>query len=447
MSDIARRGVLQGAAALTALGGGAFAAETRRPYRVGLIGAGWFGKLDLFALMQVAPVEVVALCDVDSAMLAQARDKVMQRTDSLTRPRRRPAIYRDFREMLGAHPLDIVIVATPDHWHALPTIAALNAGAHVYMEKPITVDVREGEAVLAAARAKNRVVQVATQRRTSPFTKEAQRRVLEAGLLGKVGHVEVYCYYHQRPPRFPPPSAPPANLDWDFYCGPAPRVDYIPGMHPRDWRAFEVFGNGYMGDVGIHMIDLSRYLLNLGWPKSVASTGGILVDTQSAATVPDTQNATFMFDDVMMTWTNRQWGDPPDAGEQWGTTLHGEHGALLMYNAGYEFRPHEGARFGARLASELDEYPLDAQMQDWEQPLAAITRHHLRDFLAAIESGGRPTADIEEGHKSTACCILANTALKLGRTLHWDGHAVIGDDEADRVLARPYRAPWAHPAA
>ncbi|MES1200611.1 MAG: Gfo/Idh/MocA family oxidoreductase [Pseudomonadota bacterium] len=449
MTGIARRGVVQGAAALGALSAlkqsAAWAADAARPYRVGVIGSGWFGKLDLFALMQIAPVQVVALCDLDSHMLSEAADKVMARPDSLVRPRRPPALYHDFREMLASDQLDIVIVATPDHWHALPALAAINAGAHVYLEKPITVDVREGEALVAAARAKNRVVQVGTQRRTSPFTLEARHRVLDAGLLGKVSHVETYCYFHQRPPQFPPPTSPPETLDWDFYCGPAPRIDYIPGMHPRDWRSFEGFGNGYMGDVGVHMIDLSRFLLRLGAPKRIFCEGGILVDTKSAATVPDTQMATWEFDDCVMTWTNRQWGRPPD-GEQWGTSLHGERGTLKLFNAGYQFLPLEGEGFGMQLPLELEQFPNDrVTMQDWEWPLAAITRYHMRDFLNAIAHRTLPAADIEEGHISTSCCVLANTAMKLGRSLNWDGHHVIGDDEADRALARPYRAPWVHP--
>ena len=448
MGDLPRRGVLQGAAAVAALSSSAFAAETPRPYRVGVIGVGWFGKLDLFSMMQIAPIEVVALADVDRNMVAEAADKVMQRTDSVRRPTHRPATYHDYRDMLARHHFDIVIVATPDHWHALPTIAAINAGAHVYMEKPVTVDMREGEAVIAAARAKNRVVQVATQRRTSPFVQDAKTRVIDPGLLGKVGHVEVFCYYHQRPAHFSPPSQPPENLDWDFYCGPAPLIPFRREMHIRDWRAFFEFGNGYMGDVGVHMIDTARYLLALDWPKRVSSDGGIFIDKLSASNVPDVQSATLEFDDLVMTWTNRQWGSMPDDDEQWGVALYGEKGQLRIYNKGYQFIPLQGERIASRLPDETDRYPLDATWWlNWEQPLAALTRHHMRDFLDAVDAGRRPTADIEEGHKSTACCILANTAMKLGRTLNWDGQHVVGDAEADAALARAYRAPWTHPSA
>ncbi|MEJ0060106.1 MAG: Gfo/Idh/MocA family oxidoreductase [Terricaulis sp.] len=444
MTTLPRRTILQGAAAAAAFGGQAFA-QPRRPYRVGLIGSGWFGKLDLFALMQVAPVEVVALCDVDQRMLEEARDLTRARTDSVTPQRRRPAIHHDYREMLREHEFDIVIIGTPDHWHALQSIAAIEAGAHVYLEKPISVDVREGEAILAAARARNRVVQAGTQRRTAPPFLEARERFVRTGLLGDVGHIEVFCYFHQRPAQFSAPSAPPPNLDWDFYCGPAPAIPFIREMHPRDWRAFEGFGNGYLGDVGVHFIDSARWILGLGAPKRVTSSGGIFVDTQSASTVPDTQMATFEFDDITMTWTNRHWGRAPDPSRDWGAAIHGDKGTLRLYNAGYEFIPVEGPTVASELASELDQFPADQAMLDWERPLAAITRYHMRDFITAIEAGTRPAADIEEAHISTSTCVLANTALKLGRTLNWDGHHVVGDPEADAMMARAYRAPWVHP--
>jgi predicted dehydrogenase len=442
-----RRAVLSGAAAAGALGlaGAASAAAPDRPYRVGVVGAGWFGKLDLHALMAVAPVEVVALCDVDSSMLREAREKAFHRTDTVTRQRRRPAIYHDFRDMLARHQVDIVIVATPDHWHTLPAIAAMNKGAHVYLEKPISVDVIEGRAMLAAARANNVVVQNGTQRRTSSFLLEARDRVVKSGLIGKIGAIEVFCYYHQRPAMFPPNTNPPPNLDWDFYCGPAPLVAYNPAMHPRDWRAFEAFGNGYMGDVGVHFVDAARWLAGLAWPKRISSTGGVFVDKQSIATVPDTQSATFEYDDLLMTWTNRQWGRADDPQQGWGAYLHGENGTLRIYNQAYEYLPNEGPRLAAQLADETAQYPQDLEMLDWERPLIALTRTHMRDFITAIQTNGRPAADIEDGYISTSTCILANLSMKLGRPFTWDGEHIVGDDEANAHLARPYRAPWVHP--
>src|SRR6516162_1513846 len=165
-----------------------------KPLRVALIGSGWYGKVDILRLIQVAPVEVVSLCDVDSKMLSDAADIIASRQKSKKRPR----MYRDYREMLREKDLDIVEVATPDHWHALPTIAAIQSGADVYCQKPISVDVVEGQAMLAAARKYNRVVQIGTQRRSTPHLVEARDQIVREGKLGKIGLVEICCYYHMR---------------------------------------------------------------------------------------------------------------------------------------------------------------------------------------------------------------------------------------------------------
>src|SRR6266446_8780902 len=180
--------------------------------RVGLIGCGWYGKADLFRLIQVAPVEVVSLCDVDKRMLADAADMVAARQLSKKQPR----TYGDYRAMLHEKDLDVVLIATPDHWHALAMIAAAEAGADIYVQKPISVDVLEGQDMLAAARRHKRVVQVGTQRRSTPHLIEARDTILREGKLGKIGLVEIYCYYHMRARENPPDTAPPEYLDYEM---------------------------------------------------------------------------------------------------------------------------------------------------------------------------------------------------------------------------------------
>lgn len=438
-----RRSALKAIIAAAAVGA---SAEARAGgLRVGVIGAGWFGKLNLNALMQVAPVEHVAFADVDSEMLAEAGQLALARPEArLAGP---PALYRDYREMLSASRFDIVIVATPDHWHTLPAIAAMERGAHVYLEKPVSVDVGEAFALAAAARRTGAVVQVGTQRRTAPFAIEARDRVVRAGLLGRVGLVDVFGYYHQRPAQFPPSSPPPSHLDWEFYCGPAPLIEYNAGIHPRQWRAFDGFGNGYMGDIGVHFVDLCRWLLGLGWPRSISSAGGALVHRDSAATVPDTQAASFAYDDLIMTWTNRHWGRAPDPA--WGAAIQGENGTLLMHSVGYSYEPRDSATggFSASLHLERGRHAGDDVSEERDRHLMVLTRHNMRDFLAAIAEERAPASSIEEGAISTATCALANISMKLGRTLHWDGSArrVIGDEAANAMLERAYRAPWLRP--
>ena len=414
------------------------------PLRVGLIGTGWYGKADLFRLIQVAPVEVVSLCDVDSAMLADAAEQVAGRQVSKKTPR----TYADYRRMLAEKDLDLVLIATPDHWHALPFLEAVKAGADVYVQKPVSVDVIEGQAMLAAARKYGRVVQVGTQRRSTPHLMEAREQIVKTGRLGKVGLVEVYCYYHMRATENPPDTAPPASLDWEFYTGPAPMRPYNKLVHPRGWRAFMEYGNGIMGDMCIHMLDMVRWMMDLGMPTRVSSTGGIFVDKASKANITDSQTATFEFPDLRVVWTHRSWGDAPDPKYPWGATLYGDKGTLKASVMSYDFVPQGGGEGVHKdVTYEFEQYPIDKTEKDLERHVAPAIRGHMKDLLLNMKTRGRPVADIEEGYKSTTACILANLSMKLGRTLEWD-HAqglVVGDEEANRLLRRPYRSPWVHP--
>jgi predicted dehydrogenase len=444
-----RRFLMAGSAAglaFSTAGGRASTFEGQEAKRVGLIGSGWYGKCDLLRLIQVAPVEVVSLCDVDQKMLTAAAELVATRQAS----RKLPRTYSDYREMLKEKDLEIVLIATPDHWHALPMIAAVEAGVDVYVQKPISVDVTEGQAMLAAARKHNRVVQVGTQRRSTPHLIEARDQIVRAGKLGKIGLVEVYCYYHMRDSSNPPDTIPPENLDYEMWTGPAPMRPYNSLVHPRRWRAFKEYGNGIMGDMCIHMLDMVRWMMDLGWPKRISSTGGILVNKSGKANIPDTQTATFDFGDVTVVWQHRTWGESPDPKYPWGATLYGDKGSLKASVMGYDFVPQGGGTpIHREVAYELEQFPEDKTEKDLEKHCAPAIRGHMKDFLAAIASRGRPVADIEEGYISTSSCILANLALDLGRSLTWDPAAgrVVGDDEANRLLTRPYRSPWTHPSA
>jgi predicted dehydrogenase len=413
--------------------------------RVGLIGTGWYGKCDLFRLIQVAPVEVVSLCDVDSRMLADAAQQVAARQVSKKTPR----TYTDYRKMLAARDLEIAIVVTPDHWHALPTIEALKSGADVYVQKPISVDIVEGQAMLAAARKYKRVVQVGMQRRSTPHLVRARDRVIREGRLGTIGLVEIYCYYHMRARENPPDTTPPDFLDYEMWTGPAPMRPYNTLVHPRRWRAFMEYGNGIVGDMCVHMLDMVRWMLDLGMPTRVTSSGGILVDKSSKANISDTQTATFEFPGLQVVWTHRTYGDPPDPKYPWGATFYGDKGTLKASVMSYDFVPtaKDGQPIHEDVTYELDQFPEDRTEKDLERHVAPAIRAHMTDFLSCMSSRGTPVADIEQGYISTTACILANLSMRLGRSLAWD-HArgvVVSDDEANRLLRRPYRGPWIHP--
>ncbi len=438
------RGATAGAALSTALGGFVPLYAQTKVRRVGLIGSGWYGKSALFRLLQIEPVEVVALCDVDKRMVAEAAEMVAARQKS----KKTPQTFGDYREMLKQEQLDIVHVATPDHWHALAMIAAVKAGADIFVEKPISVDVVEGQAMLAAARKYQRVVQVDMERRSTPHLIEAIERVIKPGKLGKVAHAEICCYYHMRAGSNPPDTKPPEHFDYEMWTGPAPMRPYCSLTHPRSWRAFMEYGNGIVGDMCVHMFDMVRWMLDLGWPKSISSSGGILVNKNSKANITDTQVATFDFGDIPVVWTHRTWGTAPDPQYPWAAFIYGDKGTLKADVHHWEFIPDgKGEKLEGKALYEYEKYPEDRTEKDLERHVASALRGHWRNLLDMIDTRGRPVSDIEQGYISAASCIMANLSCKLGRTLVWDPEKgrVVGDEEANRLLARPYRSPWVHP--
>jgi len=446
--NINRRRFLQGATASLALSTfgarGMDIIHPQKTLKVGLIGTGWYGKSDLFRLIQVAPVEVVALCDVDKNQLSEATKLVSQRQKSKKTPR----TYGDYRKMLSENEMDIVLIGTPDHWHALQTIDAIKSGAHVYVQKPISVDVLEGEAMVAAARKYNKVVQVGTQRRSTPHLMEAKKNIVDAGLLGKISHVEMCCYYPKSNSGKPVVQPVPDFLDYEMWTGPAPLRPYVGLPHTRWWRGFMEYGNGTVGDMCIHMLDAVRWMLKLGWPKRISSTGGTYVQKGWDLNIADTQMAAFEYDELTCVWQHRSWGTPSDPEYPWSFKLFGDKGTLAASTMKYDFTPvGDGKKIHQDVVFEKEKYPEDLTEARIEMNAAPATRLHMLDLLAAIDKGSKPIADIEEGHISTASCILANLSMKTGRPLIYDPakRELVNDKEGNALLQRPYRQPWLHP--
>jgi predicted dehydrogenase len=447
--NISRRRFLQTASAalaFSALGADALDIVNSKPRRVGLIGAGWYGKSDLWRLVQVAPVEIVSICDVDKQMLAGAVEIASQRQKSKKAPR----TYTDYRAMLKEKDLDIVLIGTPDHWHALQAIAAMEAGADVYCQKPISVDVSEGEAMLATARKLKRVVQIGTQRKSTPHLIEAKKQVVEAGLLGKIGHVELCCYFHMRNNGNPSVIPVPDFFDYEMWTGPAPLRPFDKLPHRGWWRTFMEYGNGIMGDMCVHMLDTARWMLGVGWPKRITSSGGIHVQKDGKSNIADTQVATFEYDGFNAVWQHRTWGNPPDPDYPWALFIYGDKGVLKASTMRADFIPHDknAKPIHFDCVFEREQYPEDVTEKDIELNAAPATRRHMLDFLGAIEKRSRPVADIEEGHISTASCILANIVMNLNRAIVYDPRkrVIVDDREATKRLSRAYRSPWKHPS-
>jgi predicted dehydrogenase len=432
-----RRTFLQSSAATLALAGGyhAIAAEHKK-LRAGLIGTGWYGMVDLRHLMDSGQAEVVAMCDVDKKQLDTAADEVVGRQ------KEKPALFHDYREMLKPKNLDVCLVGTPDHWHPLCAIAAMEAGADVYVEKPISHTLLEGRAMVNTARKLKRVVQVNTQRRSTPHFISA-RDFVKDGKLGRIGVVRAYCYYNMRPTNNPPDSEPPASLDFDFWTGPAPLRPFNKMMHPRGWRSFMEYGNGILGDMGIHMLDAVRWIMDIRSPKRIGSVGGIYLAKNGKANTTDTQTVTLDYGDLTVIWEHRMYGRPENQKAGWGCNFYGEKGTLQVTIDDWDFMPHGGGK--AIHVDAVKDGPPDPRYETPDRKPAG--RGQMRNFLDCVASRKRPVADIEEGHLSTSLCELGNIAQQLGRTLTWDGEheRVVGDEEANRMLRREYRRPWVYP--
>jgi predicted dehydrogenase len=378
--------------------------------------------------LAVGESEVVALCDVDRNQLLPAAAEVETLTGT------KPKVYADYRELLAAERPEIVIVATPDHWHALTAIAAVEADAHVYLEKPISHTLHEGRAILKAARARARTVQVGTHRRVSPHNMSAMA-FLKAGKVGQVGMVRAFVHYGGGPGTVTPDSDPPDGLDWDAWCGPAPLRPFNERIHPRGFRQYLDYANGQLGDWGIHWLDQILWWAEEPYPHTVYSTGGrhIRRDNTDA---PDTQVATFEFETFTATWEHRLYAANNAEKTNIGCYFYGTEGTLhLGWLDGWTFYPTDRREPTVHEDAQLDEPD--------QQNIRAL----WVDFLDAIQAGRRPACDIEKGYHATNMCLLGMIALKLGRSVRWDGAAgeILGDPEASALLRRPYRAPWVYP--
>ena len=371
--------------------------------------------MDLFRLLQVAEVNVVGLCDVDARQLQHAADWLRRR-----HPEQAPRLYANHEELLAREKPDLVLIETPDHWHAKQAVDCINAGCHLYLQKPITKTVAEADALLAAAINSDNVIQVALQRRSTPHLIDMKNKYIDTELIGEVHHVEMSCYYHMRDDAVREEKPIPEYFDYERWTGPAPRLPYR-GLPHRRWRAFKAYGNGIIGDMCVHYFDAVRWLLDLGEPAKISSQGGIYVDTRADATTTDTQTALFEYPErkLNLHWTHRAWGAAPEPDWPWSFTLYGTNGTLQASTLGYEWRPGKGRDENAYVkvdaVYEREQYPEDVDEEGIELHVAPAVRAHFLDWLEAIETGRKPVASLEEGYLSTVACIRANEAAETGR--------------------------------
>jgi predicted dehydrogenase len=404
------------------------AAKADKRYRTALVGSGWWGMNIFREALGSGQCEAVALCDVDDNQLEPALAEVGKLTSD--QPRR----YKDYRLLLERERPEIVVVATPDHWHPLVTIAAVKAGAHVYVEKPICHTLNEGRAMVQAARENDRVVQVGTHRRVSPHNVSGMK-FLKDGKAGKIGMVRAFVHNAGGPGEPTPDSEPPRGLDWDMWCGPAPLRPFNTKLHPRGFRQFLDYANGQLGDWGIHWMDQILWWTDETAPRTVSSTGGRFIKRDNT-TAPDTQVATFTFESFVATWEHRFYAGNPAEKHNLGCYFYGTEGTFHMgWLDGWTFYPSNSKKAPIHQDPEL------------HKPDDQNIRELFANFLECIPKGRHPVCDIEIGHRSTSMSLLAMLSLKLGRSIAWDGarQTVVGDDAANQLLRREYRTPWVYP--
>jgi predicted dehydrogenase len=414
---------------------------------VGCIGYGLIGKRHLLDFRDEPDVNLVALAEAHRGRLDEARALV----GGDVQP------YRDFRKLLDDRAVDAVVVSTPDHWHALMTMLACAAGKDVYVEKPLTLFVREGRWMVDVARRHRRVVQVGTQQRSGPHYLRA-RALIQGGHIGKVSSVRLSSYRNVMPGfGRPPDQDPPRELDWELWLGPAPARRYNPNRALYHFRWFWDYSGGQMTNLAAHGLDVVHWYLGVQAPRSVSSMGGRFSLLDNGET-PDTQDTLLEYPGgCTVSWSHREASRGPAPGS--GLEFFGPKGSLAVARSGFtltadlKVRPENSVpQFAGahpvggptRVAPASPAEPWTEALKDASGDPRVQFKAHVRNFLDCVKSRKEPAASLEDGHRVATACHLANLSLRLGRTLRWDAdkETTVGDPEAARLLVRPYRAPW-----
>ena len=412
--------------------------QTPQRHRAALIGCGWWGANILREAMASRRCRIVALCDVHRRPLMATAAEV----ESIAGDRPEP--FEDYREMLRKHRPDIVIVATPDHWHALPSIAALDSGAHLFVEKPTSHTIAESQAMLAAARSTGRTVQVGLHRRIGPHHRSGME-FIRSGRAGRIGMVRLFVVSGGGAEEPSPDSEPPTGMNWDLWCGPAPHRPYNPKLTPGGWRNFLDYANGTLGDWGVHWLDQVLWWTEEKYPRTVYSTGGrpvlgepVATGDRSTTDAPGTQLAVYRFESFTATWEHRKYSANASERHRIGASFYGTQGVFHMgWRDGWTFYPRDNPD------RPVHEAPRFSDNTDGNN-----LRELWADFMDAIDDDRDPVANLEVAHRSSVLPLLGMISLKVGRSLDWDGarERIIDDPDASSLMRRDYREPWKYPA-
>lgn len=404
--------------------------------RLALIGAGSRGNQLLSTFFQFPEFDWVGVADPDDRHAGETAERVKGHAGHAVEA------VRDYRRLLDRDDVDAVVVATPDHWHALPTIHACLAGKDVYVEKPVAHNVAEGQAMIRAARKHNRVVAVGTQQRSARHFQEAVE-IVKSGELGKVFWAQTWNFENISPTGMGPAEDgdPPAGVDWDLWLGPAPKVPFNVNRFHLLFRWFFDYAGGMMSDWGVHLNDIVLWALNEKGPKSVSASGGIMT-TEDNRDTPDTLQVVYDFPGCTLTYSMRKGNGLKFNGHDYGILFCGTDGSLLLDRGGYEVIPDQVTLpYGIALTKGRREpRRIDLKGRTTRASGDGMTEH-VRDFLDRLRDRGRPVCDIEICHWSTNTCHLGNIAYQLGRRLEWDAETETfpNDAEANARLSREAR--------
>src|SRR6266545_2050912 len=414
---------------------------------LGTIGFGLVGRLHTRNFHALPEARVVAVADVYQPRLDAARMVVGSEAK----------LHRDFRRLLEDRNVDAVVVATPDHWHALMTMMACAAGKDVYVEKPLTLFVREGRWMVEVAQRHKRVVQVGTQQRSGPHYQRA-RELVRAGRIGKLVSVQVN-YFRNVSPGFgnPPDQTPPPELDYQLWLGPAPQRPYNPNRAIYHFRWFWDYSGGQMTNLGQHSLDVVHWITGVKGAQAITSAGGRYF-LEDNGEVPDTQDVIIEYPGFRAVCQWRECAAGVSATGMGGLEFHGTKGTLLLGRDGFEIFPDKKENPTNIVARIIGGHPVGGPQpvaepdgQFWTEPAKDTSGdwksqyvQHVRNFLDCVKSRKEPNSDLESGHQVAAVCHLANISLRTGRKIRWDPEKeeIVGDAEAAKMLVRPYRKPW-----
>ncbi len=432
MPDITRRKFI-GQSALAALAAGTFASPFIRSaragepganskIRLGLIGCGGMGQGDLKCFFGNPEVDCAVIADVDDARLAAG----LQICSDFHRPK--PDTVKDFRHVLDRKDVDAVLIATPDHWHAIPMVMAAQAGKDIYVEKPLAKTIDEGRAMLTAAQKYNRIVQMGSQWRSAAHIIEAAE-IIRSGKLGKVSLARAWAFLDWQPSIGHVADGPvPPGVDYDMWLGPAPLHAFNANRFHYNFRWFWDYAGGLMTDWGVHLLNMVSMGLPPENPRSVTAAGGKFILDDDSET-PDSLVTLYDFPSCQLIWEHRAGLNNGLNGRSWGVEWHGTEGNIILNDAGFE------------LVTEPKKATIPSRKKKGSgDPRPA----HVRNFLDCCQTRQQPVLNLEIGHRVSTLAHLGNIAYRTGHKIVWDDVAekVVGDPEADKLVGVKYRKPW-----